>query len=211
MKIIGITGPTGAGKTTALNALRTLGAEVVDADAVYHRLLTGSGELKEILVGAFGEDILDEVGKIDRRRLSSAVYPHRLEELDALTHPIIVAEIRRLTREAEAQGRPAVAIDAIALVESGLARGCDVVVAVLAPLELRLRRIMARDGIDEDYARRRALAQKGEDFFRSHSDYVLENSETDTPETFGARALCLFREILDTTAPPGGSCRPEAD
>ena len=196
MKTIGITGPTGAGKTTALNALRTLGAEVVDADAVYHRLLAESGELKKTLVEAFGEKILDEVGKIDRRRLSSAVYPHRLEELNALTHPIIVAEIGRMAGEAEGAGRPAPAIDAIALVESGLARRCDVVVAVLAPQELRLRRVMARDGVDEGYARRRILAQKGEDFFRAHSDYVLENTGADTPESFGARALSLFQEIL---------------
>lgn len=211
MKIIGITGPTGAGKTTALKALQALGADVVDADAVYHRLLEESKSLKKALTGAFGEEILDKMGKIDRRRLSQAVYPDRLGELNALTHPIIVAEIRRLTREAEAQGRPAVAIDAIALVESGLARQCDVVVAVLAPLELRVRRIMARDGIDEDYARRRALAQKGEDFFRSHSDCVLENSETDTPEAFGERTLAFFQEILATTASPVGSCRPETD
>ena len=196
MKVIGITGPTGAGKTTALNALRQLGAEVVDADAVYHRLLAEDGALKNILVKAFGEDILDERGKIDRKRLSTQVYPDRLEELNALTHPVIVAEIGRMAREAEGRGCPALAIDAIALVESGLGGMCDVVVSVLAPVELRVRRIMARDGIDEAYARRRIMAQKGDDFFRTHSDYVLENVEEDTPETFGERAMTLFRKLL---------------
>lgn len=197
MKTIGITGPTGAGKTTALNALRSLGAEVVDADAVYHRLLEESESLKKALTGAFGEEILDKMGKIDRRRLSQAVYPHRLEELNALTHPAILSEIAGLKRKAEGEGRAALAIDAIALIESGLGEWCDVVVAVLAPLEVRVRRIMARDGIDEDYARRRALAQKPDTFFRSHSDHTLENREGDRPEDFEERALLLFRALLE--------------
>jgi dephospho-CoA kinase len=98
---------------------------------------------------------------------------------------------------ARQKGLPAVAIDAIALIESGIGQSCDTVVAVLAPLETRIRRIMARDGIDEPYARRRALAQKGDDFFRSHSDYVLENREGDRPEAFAAQALRLFQRILE--------------
>ncbi len=196
MKIIGITGPTGAGKTTALNALVDLGAEVLDADRVYHELLDSNPYLTALLSDAFGDGILGETGKVDRKKLSSAVYPDRLEELNALTHPIIVDELFRRADLARQAGRPAVAIDAIALVESGIAQRCDVVVAVLAPLETRIRRIMARDNIDEGYARRRALAQKGEDFFRTHSDYVLENSETDTPETFATRARTLFESIL---------------
>ena len=83
MKIIGITGPTGAGKTTALNVLRDLGAEVLDADAVYHRLLEESLPLRQSLAAAFGVDILDASGRVDRRRLSAAVYPDRLEELQS--------------------------------------------------------------------------------------------------------------------------------
>lgn len=196
MKIIGITGPTGAGKTTALNALRDLGGEVIDADAVYHELLQENGEMKAALVAAFGPGILDGEGQVDRRALAGAVYPDRLPELNSITHPFVVAEIDRRIAAARRAGKPAAAIDAIALMESGLGEGCDVVVSVLAPLDVRIGRIMARDGIDGDYARRRALAQKGEDFFRSHSDYVLENGEGDTPEVFGARAKALFQKIL---------------
>ncbi len=196
MKIIGITGPSGAGKTTALNALRTLGAEVVDADKVYHRLLVECGELKAELTGTFGENILDREGKIDRKRLAQAVYPDRLEELNAITHPYVVEEIRSMIPAAEKRGCSALAIDAIALVESGLSRWCDEVVAVLAPRELRIRRIMARDGVDEGYARRRVEAQRSDDFYREHSDYMLENTETGSPESFERRATELFRKIL---------------
>ena len=194
MKVIGITGPTGAGKTTALNALRDLGAEVIDADAVYHELLRESGELKAAMVTAFGPGILDGEGQVDRRALAGAVYPDRLDELNGITHPFVVAEIDRRIAAARRSGKPAAAIDAIALMESGLGEGCDVVVSVLAPLDVRIGRIMVRDGIDEGYARRRALAQKGEDFFRSHSDYVLENSGD--PADFEARARALFEKIL---------------
>lgn len=196
MKVIGITGPTGAGKTTALNALRDLGAEVIDADAVYHELLRESGELKAAMVTAFGPGILDGEGQVDRKALAGAVYPDRLDELNGITHPFVVAEIDRRIAAARRSGKPAAAIDAIALMESGLGEGCDVVVSVLAPLDVRIGRIMVRDGIDEGYARRRALAQKGEDFFRSHSDYVLENGEGDTPEAFEAEARALFQKIL---------------
>lgn len=196
MTVIGITGPTGAGKTTALNALRELGVEVIDADAVYHELLRESGEMKGALVGVFGHGILDEQGAVDRKRLAEAVYPDRLEELNGLTHPLVVEEVCRRVDKARQAGKPGAAIDAIALIESGLGERCDVVVSVLAPLEVRIARIMARDGIDEAYARRRALAQKGEDFFRSNSDYVLENGAEDTPETFGERAKALFRGMI---------------
>lgn len=196
MTVIGITGPTGAGKTTVLKAAEELEAEIIDADAVYHELLRESGELKAALVFAFGSDILDEAGQVDRKALAGQVYPDRLGELNGITHPFVVAETCRRVEEAREAGRPAVAIDAIALIESGLAQRCDTVVAVLAPLEVRIKRIMARDGIDEGYACRRALAQKREDFFRANSHYVLENGEEDNPERFRAKAIKLLQTIL---------------
>lgn len=196
MKVIGITGPTGAGKTTALNALRELRAEVVDADEVYHRLLETDEGLKKALKVAFGERITDKMGRIDRKALAAAVYPDRLEELGAITHPAVLAAIGARIEEARGAGRPAAAIDAIGLIESGLGEKCDAVVAVLAPLEVRVKRIMARDSIDEGYARRRALAQKDDGFFRAHADCVLENSESDTPERFRERAKELFQSLL---------------
>jgi len=197
VKVIGITGPTGAGKTTALEALRDLGAERLDADKLYHDLLKTSGDMKAALVAAFGPDILDDGGEVDRKKLAQAVYPDRLDELNAITHPFVVAEADRLLRLAEEAKCPAVAIDAIALIESGLADRCDVVVAVLAPLDARIRRIMARDGIDEAYARRRALAQKDDGFFRAHADYVLENWAWDSPKVFAVQARRLFEQILN--------------
>ena len=199
MKRIGITGPTGAGKTTALNVLTELGAHIIDADQVYHDLLAHSAPMGDALTARFGSAILDETGQVDRKALGSVVFadPTALADLNAITHRFIIEEIDRQAAQAETDGRPAVAIDAIALIESGVGETCDAVVGILAPREIRVRRIMAREGIPEDYARKRVKAQKGEDFFRENCDYILENSEDDTPEAFGARALLLFTEILD--------------
>lgn len=198
MKRIGITGPTGAGKTTALNVLTGLGAHIIDADAVYHQLLETSAPMRQALVERFGGDILSESGKIDRKALGNVVFadPQALADLNAITHRFVTAEIDRQTEQARQQGRPAVAIDAIALIESGAAEGCDAVVAILAPKEVRIRRIMAREGISEEYARKRVEAQKGDDFFRTHCGYILENGGED-PAAFAAQALALFSPWME--------------
>jgi len=198
LKVIGITGPTGAGKTTALNALVELGALIIDADAVYHDLTKNSEPMRKALTERFGP-VYGPDGVLDRRALGAVVFqnPKALSDLNAITHHFVGKEIDRLLTEARKEGRIAAAIDAIALIESGNNKKCDVLVAVIAPVELRVRRIMAREGISEEYARMRVSAQKGEDFFRKNCDYILENDENDTPETFKVRALVLFRRILN--------------
>lgn len=199
MKIIGITGPTGAGKTTALRVLRELGAVVIDCDEVYHTLLENSSLLREELQERFGADILDEMGKIDRKRLGGVVFSDEqaLEELNEVTHRYVRAEVFRAVERARAAGLPAAAIDAIALIESGLAAECDAVVGVLAPAEVRIRRIMVRDGISEAYARSRVAAQKGENFFRANCTHILENDGKDSPEVFAAHARKLFTQVIE--------------
>ena len=196
MKRIGITGPTGAGKTTALNALSALGVHIIDADQVYHDLLEGSAPLREALTTRFGTGIVTDEGKVDRKALGNVVFadPEALADLNAITHRFIIHEIDRQAAQAQAEGRPAVAIDAISLIESGLGETCDAVVGVLAPKEMRVRRIMAREGIPEDYARKRVEAQQGDGFFRAHCTHILENQGT--AEEFGRKALALFQTLI---------------
>ena len=197
MKYIGITGPTGAGKTTALGELEKLGALVIDADAVYHRLLAGHPPLIQALEEAFGGDILDGEGRLDRKKLGARVFgsPAALAQLNAITHPFVMAEIDRLAAEGERNGKTAAAIDAIALIESGAAGRCDAVVGVLADPQVRVARIMVREGIGEDYARRRVAAQPGEDFYRAHCTHILVN-DGDDPEAFRRQARDLFSLLL---------------
>ena len=196
MIVIGITGPTGAGKTTVLRVLEELGGVVADCDAVYHELLRTSNQLQNELKTRFGGDIFDENGDLRRKELGAIVFKdeNALAALNAITHRHIIAELDRLIAWAEAQGCPAMALDAVALLESGLGERCRVTVAVTAPEEVRVRRIMAREGIGEGYARARIAAQKPAAWFEERCDYVLRNDSG--REDLEKRARALFMSII---------------
>ena len=196
MTVIGITGPTGAGKTTVLNVLKELGGEVVDCDAVYHELLRTSPALQNELKARFGGEIFDETGDLRRKELGAIVFQdeNALADLNAITHRHILAELDRLIARAEARGCPAIALDAVALIESGVGERCQVTVAVTAPEGVRLRRIMAREGISEEYAHARIAAQKPSQWFEERCDRVLRNGGG--REELEARARTLFMSII---------------
>lgn len=177
MLTIGLTGPTGAGKTTVLKALGELGCARVDCDALYHRLLDTSQPLREELTQRFGKSILDSRGKVDTRLLGDVVFqdPQALEDLNAIAHRHVAAACISLIRTAKAQGKKGLALDAIALIESGLGALCDVTVAVIAPENIRLERIMARDDISRDRALQRMSAQKPNEYYVNHCDHTIVN------------------------------------
>ena len=187
--IIGITGGTGCGKTTLLEMIRQHGGLVLDCDRIYHGLLQAGGEMVDRLAQRFPEAMED--GILNRKKLGTIVFsdPAALAELNEITHSAVKAEVLRLLA-----GKPALAaIDAIGLFEGGLAELCDVTVAVTAPEEARIRRLMARDSIPESYARARIAAQKKEDWFRQRCDYVLENDgELDA---FATKCVAFLRNI----------------
>ena len=199
MKRIGITGPTGAGKTTLLREGEALGGAVIDCDVVYHELLEGDRLLQCELERRFGP-LRGEDGAIDRKRLGAIVFgdPEKLAQLNEVVRTAIVDRTRALVEDDRRQGRTLAAIDAIALVESGLDRLCSATVAVTAPPEARVRRIMAREGIPEDYAWSRVRAQKPEAYFREHCGYTLVN-DCDSAEEFSLRARALLQTILQQT------------
>ena len=172
--ILGITGGTGCGKTTLLNVIREAGGLVLDCDAIYHDLLVRDDRLLRAIEARFPGVV--ENGVLQRKKLGAIVFSDRqaLEDLNAITHGAIKAEV---LRQLEANPKLA-AIDAIALFESGLAELCDLTVAVTAPREDRIARLMARDGIGRDYAESRIDAQHEESWFRQRCDHVLENSGT---------------------------------
>ena len=196
MTIIGITGPTGAGKTTALRELEQLGGCILDADAVYHELLANNQALRRELTERFGP-MEDEQGNFDRKKLGAVVFndPAALADLNAIAHRYVVAEIGTRLEEAERSGFTAAAVDAIALFESGLDRLCQATLAITAPPEIRVKRIMAREGISEDYARARVAAQKADAYYIGLCGYALVN-DCDTAEAFAQRARELFQLIL---------------
>ena len=170
--IIGITGGTGCGKTTLLNYIREAGGLVLDCDAIYHELLQTDRKMLSAIDARFPGTV--ENGVLNRKKLGSLVFSdeNALLDLNRITHSAVKKEVlRRL-----AQQPKLAAIDAIGLFEGGLAELCDVTVAVTAPMDQRVQRLMARDGISEDYARNRIAAQKTEEWFRTRCDAVLENS-----------------------------------
>ena len=193
--VIGITGPTGAGKTSALRALERLGGLVLDCDAIYHQLLRTDTALRAAITGAFGP-VFGPDGTLDRQKLGTVVFadPAALDRLNAIIYERLPRELLRRIDDTDA---PLVGIDAINLVESGLARLCRRTVAVLAPAETRVHRIMARDGIPEDYARLRVQAQKPDEFYRAHCTDVLVNdagSPSDFEQTAYQRLQYIFEE-----------------
>ncbi len=190
--VIGITGPTGAGKTTVLNALKKLGGYILDCDAIYHEMLKTDEGLRDEITAAFG-DVFDENG-LDRQKLGKAVFgdPAALDKLNAIIFRRLPVELDRRILSTTA---PIVGIDAINLVESGLARRCRRTVAVLADKEVRIRRIMARDTISEEYARLRVEAQKDNDFYRKNCTDVFVNNFT-SPSDFEELAYARFAIML---------------
>ncbi len=189
MFVIGITGGTGSGKTTALEAVRELGGFVIDCDALYHELLAGNKRMLEEIEARFPGTAAG--GAADRKKLGRLVFadPEALAALNSITHKYVDMEVRRLLEREEAAGRRLAAIDAIALIESGLGRLCNLTVAVIAPEAERIKRLMAREGISEDYARLRISAQKSDEWYRERCDVALVNSGG--REEF--KRLCLER------------------
>ena len=195
MKIIGITGGTGAGKTSALHVLAEMNVEILDCDVIYHQLIQTSQALRTALTERFG-DVFCADG-LDRQKLGNLVFqnPDALAQLNAITMGFVEAEVHARMKRAEAAHRIGVAIDAIGLLESDVRYECDVLVAITAPAEVRCKRIMAREGISEEYAWNRVKAQKDERYFKENCDYVLPNDSTE--DVFRARAVELFTKVLN--------------
>ena len=189
--IVGLTGGTGAGKTSALAALVDLGGTVLDCDAVYHQMLRTDPALREAITAAFGPVFCPD-GSLDRQKLGTLVFSDHaaLDRLNAIVYEYLPPELMR-----RAAGQSLVGLDAINLVESGLDRLCACTVAVLAPAEDRVRRIMARDGISRDYARLRISAQPSDGFYREHCSHILENTCAG-PAQFRDQARIFFRKML---------------
>ncbi|MBE6595650.1 MAG: dephospho-CoA kinase [Ruminococcaceae bacterium] len=182
MIIIGLTGQSGAGKGAASDIFLRYGIPAVDTDAVYHRILSDpQGPCTAELADAFGSEILNADGTVDRKKLAQAVFgkpdtPALLHILNTVTHKYIMAETRKMLHGYELSGKRAAIIDAPQLFEARAEEECDLVVAILAPRELRLARIMERDGISIEAATRRIDAQHSDAFFRERCHAVLENN-----------------------------------
>ena len=184
--LVGITGGTGCGKTTALEAIRLCSGVVIDCDAVYHQLLQQDEALLSAIEDRFPGTVV--AGQLQRKELGKRVFADATElaALNAITHPRVKQEILNMLPETPAL----VAIDAIGLFEGGLAELCDITVAITAPEEDRIQRLIDREGISREYAAARVAAQRSNEEFADLCDYALENDSS--YEDFQRKCLAFF-------------------
>ena len=180
MKIIGVTGPSGAGKGAVSEYMMTAhGFKIIDADKVYHDIISAPSDCVSELAENFGKEIINDNGGIDRKTLSKMVFGEENKEklllLNKITHKYVVSEINGLIDKYSKEGAEVCVIDAPLLIEAGVDEMCDYVIAVVAPKELRAKRIAARDGIDEEAALLRINSQKPYSFYEEKCDFILQN------------------------------------
>lgn len=196
IKIIGLTGQSGAGKSTVSKAFEGKGVATVDADSLAHVALK-TEKCKENLRAAFGDGIFDEKGEVVRKALAKAAFssPENTQKLNSCTHPAIAELTLNTFKELEDKGEKAVLFDAPTLLESGLHTLCTVIVSVIARKDIRAQRIVKRDGLTLDEAMLRLNAQHDDGFYTDNSDYVIENNGSHQELLEKARKLC--EEILN--------------
>ena len=192
---VGVTGPTGAGKSSLRGLTEELGFVWLDTDITAREIVEPGMPALAELAERFGQDIIRQDGTLDRALLASRAFPtaEGCTDLNAITHPRVAERLRELIADAFAQGKHAV-IDAPLLFESGIDAMCDETVAVLAPAEMRMERIMVRDGLTEEQAMMRIKAQKPDEFYSGSADHTVDNSAGLDRFLFSASAV--FADIL---------------
>lgn len=194
MHIFGITGTTGSGKTSVLEAFRKKGALLLDCDRLYHDLLeTSEGMLRE-LEDRFPDAF--EKGRLVRKKLASIVFHNEatLADLNAITHRYVCEDVKRQLRAHAMSGGQIAVIDAVELISSGLGALCDCTIAVLAPEAERMKRIMARDGLTEEQALERIRAQKNDAYYRENCTFTVLNDGT--VEQLSEKINQIMKEVL---------------
>ena len=194
MHIFGITGTTGSGKTSVLEAFRRKGALLLDCDRLYHDLLeTSEGMLRE-LEDRFPDAF--EKGRLVRKKLASIVFHNEapLADLNAITHRYVCEDVKRQLRAHAMSGGQIAVIDAVELISSGLGALCDCTIAVLAPEAERMKRIMVRDGLTEEQALERIRAQKNDAYYRENCTFTVLNDGTF--EQLSEKINQIMKEVL---------------
>ncbi len=199
MLTIGLTGPSGAGKGTVASLFSPYGIRSIDTDEVYHELLIPPSPCLDELAARFGKQMFLPDGTLDRKALAAHVFaPHHeteLADLNRITHAYVLGVTRQICRELESQGCTEVFVDAPLLFESGFDRECDTTLAVLADPDVRLARIMARDGLTLEQAQARLSAQKPDGYYIERAAHVIYNNGNVESLTSEVQRLLALWEV----------------
>lgn len=193
---LGLTGPTGAGKTTVSSFFSKKDIPSVNCDLLSRKVVEpGQPALKE-LVQVFGSSILLPDGSLDRRGLAAVAFPNPLNrrQMEEILYPGILKLVTQEIQQARLKGKRAILVDAPTLYESGADQFCDRVLAVLAPFSLRMERIMARDGLSRQQALIRIKAQQTDAFYLERAQDILYNDGE--PEKLEQQLVSLYRRLF---------------
>lgn len=191
MKIIGLTGASGSGKSVIA---KMFGFPIVDADKAA-RVAVEDKDCLNALVESFGKEILNEDKTLNRKELAKRAFisKEKTDVLNSITHPFIIKIMNDEIEKLKLNGEKAIVLDAPQLFEAKCEDICDVVIGVLADKNIRMKRIIARDNINEDDASIRLSAEKSDEFFKSRCDYVIINNGS--VETLKLNADEILRKI----------------
>ena len=175
MVVFGITGGSGSGKTSASAILAELGVDVIDTDVIARKITEPYSDCLKELTEYFGNDILDSDGALRRQRLASIAFSDskKTKILNRITHKYIKRDVLERIDDSKSEF---VAIDGAVIIGSSIEPVCDFIVSVIADREVRLARIIERDGLTSEQAEERLDAQPDEDFYRKHSHFVIVNN-----------------------------------
>jgi dephospho-CoA kinase len=192
MKVIGLTGPSGAGKGVCDIYFQEHGISYIDTDKVYHDLLLPPSACAMELACQFGSDIIRDDQTLDRSKLASIVFSdvtgNSLQKLNEISHRYVKEKTLSLLDTLRSQGARAAVVDAPLLFEASFDSFCDFTIAILADRDIRLQRIMSRDSLSREKALERICAQKDDQYYISRANYTLYNNQDQTT---------LYQSLLD--------------
>ena len=181
MKVIGLCGGSGSGKSAVSRLFAKFNIPSIDTDQVYREITSQDSECMRALVSAFGASVKNSDGSLNREKMRELVFfgsdgTENRMKLNKITHTFVLAETERRIEKYALEGKAAAIADVPLMFESGFDKKCDVLVAVIADDDIRISRIMQRDGISEDQARARIAVQLSSDDLSARVDYVIENN-----------------------------------